>query len=475
MEAQDERSNGSHGPGPLVLVSPDELHRQELALTGLLLLHTDLRPRALDGLGPLRFSHRTARAVWAVLSGAPSADLAEVAFRVYKESGGVTAADVSDLADGVLIRPSAEGLDEMCRRIRQAWAATAAKEQAAGLVRAIEAGADVRTYLDGIDAEIDRSSGCSRFREAILTGRQLFEIDLPEPPSLLGDRVITSVDYAVLYGRPGLGKSFLAFQLAAAVAHGWHFMGLSTTQGRAAILSLEVSAYFSRERLRPLIEGHPTDDLDVLTCDRMRGLIDLADATDQRELTALIRDRDLSLLVIDPLAVAFRGKEDREDLAPVIRWLKEVPVRTGCVPLLVHHEPKPAQGVQITDDLAALRGASQLGDLAGTLMRLKRDKGHLLLTWPKTRNAPHKPEDLYLYQSADGLLTSMEAPKDRVELAAERDDRMVEMVRDHPGITATEIASQVGISRQQVTKRLGALESVRLVGRGVDACWHPND
>ena len=465
-------SNG-HGSGPLAVIETKELHRLELSICGAMITYPELRQTASELLGPQRWQHRTAKAIGSVIATNPTADFSTIAIEVQRQPNDVTAADVSAVQDAFPVKPSADGLAHLCKIVRGSWSAFGAKQQASRLLGAIDNGTDLRPYLDGIEAELDRASGASRFREAILTGRQLMEMDIEEPPSILGDRIITTVDYAVLYGRPGLGKSFLAFQLAAAVAHGWHFMGMATTQGRVGILSLEVPAYFSRERLRPLIEGHPTDNLDVIPCDRMRGLIDMASPTDQRELLALIRDRELSMLVIDPLAAAFTGKEDREDLAPVIRWLKDVPTRTRCVPLLIHHEPKPAQGLQITDDLAALRGASQLGDLAGTLIRLKRDKGNLLLTWPKTRNAPHKPEDLYLHQCEDGILTSMEAPKDRVELAAERDERMVDLVWERPGITAGEIAKEVGISRQQVTKRLQLIDKVHLVGSGTRASWHP--
>jgi hypothetical protein len=264
----------------------------------------------------------------------------------------------------------------------------------------------------------------------------------------------------VLYGQPGLGKSYLVLQLAEAVSRGESFFGLPTLKSRVGIISLEVPAYYVRDRLRKIrrADQDPTGDVVIFPSDRLRGLTDLCDPREQVEIAAVIRGEGIGLLAIDPLALAHRGRETQEDLAAVVAMLKELPLRTGCAPLLVHHEPKE-QSDKERSDLDALRGATVLRDMAGCLLRLKTKLGRLCLCWPKVRNAAI-PEPTWIMRAEDsGRLYEIEEPLDKVTIGKQNRDRIYTVLADGEWHSTDEICDRTRIGRETVWRHLKKLKA----------------
>lgn len=315
--------------------------------------------------------------------------------------------------------------------------------------------ARLREQLDAADL-----AAPNRYRSAGITDAGLEAADLVKPPSLVGDGLISSAEYSVLYGQPGLGKSYLTLQLAESVARGETFFGLQTLKSRVGVISLEVPAYYVRERLRQIrrLDQQPTGDVLIFPADRLRGLTDLCSPREQGEISAVIRGEGIGLLVIDPLALAHRGRETQEDLSAVVSMLKEMPHRTGCAPLLVHHEPKE-QTDKERSDLDALRGATILRDMAGCLMRLKTSRGRLCMCWPKVRHAPI-PAHTWLQKAEEsGKLCEIEEPLDKATIGRQNRDRIEAVLADGEWHSTEEICDRTGISRETVWRHLKKLKA----------------
>jgi hypothetical protein len=316
-----------------------------------------------------------------------------------------------------------------------------------------DAVADMRDFLESPDL-----SAPNRYRAAAVSACDLVAQPIEKPAGILGAGTITATEYSVLYGRPGLGKSYLVLQMAIAIAEGMPFFGEPTTRSRVGVISLELATYYLRERILAICGTRtPPADVVVIPCDRLRNLLDLAAPREQEELAAWCRGEGLSMLVIDPLAIAHRGRETQEDLSPVVRFLRELPGRTGTSPMLAHHEAKPGDE-PITDDLKALRGASILGDLAGTLIRLKESRGKLCMCWPKVRHG-RAPEPTWLSRDPlSGVLFEVEPPE---EMAAAKAGavRAKIVAAMEPGVwyRTSDLELVTGINRRTVQRYLHIL------------------
>lgn len=375
--------------------------------------------------------------------------------RAISESG--PASFIQDLAEEGYGQ-HATSIEHLARQIRERHRARAAASILRAAAKQIEeapdrlddAVADANDYLSSPDM-----AAPNRYRSAASTACDLVDTPMAPPAGILGAGVITATEYSVLYGRPGLGKSYLILQLAIAIAEGQPFFGEPTTKCRVGVISLELATYYLRERIMAICgERKPPADVVVIPCDRLRTLLDLASPREQEELAAWCRGESLSLLAIDPLAVAHRGRETQEDLSPVVWFLRELPGRTGTSPMLAHHEAKPGDE-PITDDLKALRGASILGDLAGTLIRLKESRGKLCMCWPKVRHG-RAPDPTWLARDTDsGVLYEVEAPEDMAQAKAGAVRAKI-VANMEPGVwyRTAELELATGVNRRTITRYL---------------------
>lgn len=155
--------------------------------------------------------------------------------------------------------------------------------------------------------------------------------------------------FGVLHGKPNVGKSFLALDLALHVAMGWPWHGHRVQQGGVVYVASE-SPDSVRIRKCALWKHYGLDGCNVplyLVDDP----IDLA-ANDEsaRELERLIRDwsKDVPvrLVIIDTLASAMPGADENslQGMGAAVSRVSELRARTGAAVLCVHHPTKGDNG-----------------------------------------------------------------------------------------------------------------------------------
>jgi hypothetical protein len=170
--------------------------------------------------------------------------------------------------------------------------------------------------------------------------------------------------FAILFGGPGKGKTWLALDLARALVRGEPWLGLATPREgvRAGMLELELGAYSMQARLRTLGFGsHPRDEgLRVLCRPMLRGAVDLCRPDDIEAVREWVRAHRLEVLMVDALSRAHTASENKaEELGPVLAALDALRHETGCAIGLLHHERKQGDS-KFDDDLDALRGHSRM-------------------------------------------------------------------------------------------------------------------
>lgn len=183
----------------------------------------------------------------------------------------------------------------------------------------------------------------------------------------------------IVGGEPKCCKSFLALDLAVAVASGRPALRrfAVTEPGPVLLYAAEDALHVVRERLVGICAAAGVEldalALHVITAPSLR-LDHEPDRAALRETVARLRPR---LLVLDPFVRLHRVNENAADeVAPLLAYLRELQRAHGCAVLLVHHARKGghARAGQ------ALRGSSELHAWGDSNLYLRRSGERLTMT-----------------------------------------------------------------------------------------------
>jgi hypothetical protein len=189
------------------------------------------------------------------------------------------------------------------------------------------------------------------------------------PPNWLIEDLLAERSLAGLYGLGGSYKSFLALDMAIAVATGSEFLGHRLNRGPVVYVSGEGSP---DARMLAALTKYP----DPNTLMAFQEGLNLDDADDCAELQAAIDDavakvwsRPPALIVVDTLARATPGMEENSarDMGRAVEACDRLKELYGCCVLLVHHTPKGGNG---------WRGSSAVWNALDTAIEIRKGKGN---------------------------------------------------------------------------------------------------
>jgi hypothetical protein len=207
----------------------------------------------------------------------------------------------------------------------------------------------------------------------------------------------------IVGGEPKLGKSFLALDLAVAVASGTpclrHF---SVPQpGRVLLYAAEDALHVVRRRLEGICAAAACDlknlDVHVITAPTVR----LDQQADRSRLDETITQLKPRLLVLDPFVRLHRIDENASgEVAPLLAYLRTLQRQHSLAVLVVHHARKSAGNMRAGQ---ALRGSSEFHAWGDSNLYLRRSGDEINLT-VEHRAAPSPPNiALELVQRGDAL------------------------------------------------------------------------
>jgi hypothetical protein len=191
----------------------------------------------------------------------------------------------------------------------------------------------------------------------------------------------------IVGGEPKCCKSFLALDIALAVASGApclrRFPPAQT--GRVLLYAAEDALHIVRQRLHGLALAAGVDfaalDIQVITAPSLR----LDRAGDQERLRATVEALRPTLLVLDPFVRLHRIDENAAaEVAPLLADLRDLQRHFHCAVLLVHHARKGAAHLRAGQ---ALRGSSELHAWGDSNLYLRR-RGDTLCLAIEHRAAP---------------------------------------------------------------------------------------
>ncbi len=195
---------------------------------------------------------------------------------------------------------------------------------------------------------------------------ELEALDFP-PVEWIVDELVPAAVLMLLVGRPKAGKSLFELDMAASVAAGDTFLDRATMQGPALYIPAEDSLSLVRSRLFTRLPEDRDIPLDVLPAD---GYVDQAIRLDEPEsfgrLIATIEAIKPALVVLDPFRELHHRKEnDADEMAALLRPLRQLAHDSGAAIVLIHHRNKHA-----TDASLATRGSSAIAGSVDVVMTL---------------------------------------------------------------------------------------------------------
>jgi hypothetical protein len=175
---------------------------------------------------------------------------------------------------------------------------------------------------------------------------------------------------SILAGPGGIGKSWLALEMARGVAQERFWLGLPCELANVAYLSLEMTAAQVRRRIR-MLGGLESKRLFIVGSDQTGGSFEIADPAKCSALRFWITQRDIDLLIVDPLRNAHSADEnDSTEIARVLAAFS----RLGCAVLLLHHVAKGS---------GESRGSSAIRDRADAVLTVSPREATLVIRWEK--------------------------------------------------------------------------------------------
>jgi len=282
------------------------------------------------------------------------------------------------------------------------------------------------------------------------TVAELLKTTFPDPVWAVPEVIPVGLNF--LAGRPKVGKSWLALQIAGAVGSGGRVLDRQVKQGKVLYLALEDSA----RRLKTRLQTQRIPDSAAITFETSWANLSEGGLAD---LQAEIEQDRYTLVVIDTLSRAL-GRADQQDLAEmtvILGNLQRMAQLYDLAILLIDHHRKPA-GMESNpiDDILGSTGKAAVADAALGLFREQGKHGATLKVIGRDL------EELELALDWDGLTCCWqllgEAGKVRKEtLEADVLIAIVELEKMGELATTTRIKEHLGKDKGNVSKALGNL------------------
>ena len=161
------------------------------------------------------------------------------------------------------------------------------------------------------------------------------------PVEFLVDGLIPERSFAMIYGQPGSGKSFLAIDMALSVAHGVDWQGKKVKQGPVLYIAGEGMGGFSK-RWKAWSKHHGLEnepDMYLLPV-----AVNMMDEQDVARLVLTVEEmgREWALVIIDTVARAIAGADENaaQSIGMFVQSCDRVREAAGGTMLAVHHSGK---------------------------------------------------------------------------------------------------------------------------------------
>jgi len=294
-------------------------------------------------------------------------------------------------------------------------------------------------------------------------------LDRPEQQRWLVTDLWSEQAVGIIGGEPKCGKSFLALDLAVAVAAGTPCLRRFPVvrPGRVLLYPAEDALHIVRRRLDGICAAAGRDltelDLQVITAPSLR--LDLAaDRASLDETVARLRPR---LLILDPFVRLHRIDENISgEVAPLLAFLRDLQRHHAIAVVVVHHARKGAANIRAGQ---ALRGSSEFHAWGDSNLYLRRDSDDRIVLTVEHRAAAAIPSlTLELAQRAQALalqpVQTAHEPDPKTAQPISVDQRITEALAQSEQATPfSELRASCRVRTATLYGRLAAMTAAGLI------------
>ena len=231
---------------------------------------------------------------------------------------------------------------------------------------------------------------------------RLGDIEDRPPPRFLIDRYIPQVSTGFLYSAPGIGKSFLALDMALHLAFGlpdWHGDKIDLGDDAPGVLYLAAEGSFGfRNRVRAWrkVKGVPKEQANSFAM--IERTIDFMDPGDIDKLIRTVTASGMSrpaMIIVDTVSRAMPGADEnlQKEMTLFVKACDRVKDAFQCAVMGVHHAGKSGD----------MRGSTVLRGAGDFVFKLEREKGRSVghLTCEKQKDGPDGWSEPYVFDPVD--------------------------------------------------------------------------
>ena len=294
----------------------------------------------------------------------------------------------------------------------------------------------------------------------------------PLPSQLVGSLAVAPVDQrwlidglwveqgvGVIGGQPKSFKSWLALEMATAIAAGIPCLGLFEVRnpGPTLVYLAEDALPDVRQRLVSICKARELEldtlELHVITAPTLR--LDVED--DFRRLIETIKLVKPRLLVLDPFVRLHTSDENRSnEVAAILGRLRDIQRSLEVAILVVHHARKVTAGLSPGQ---ALRGSTDFHAWVDCLIFLQRDRQGLRLI-TEHRSAPAM-DPLYIdLDPRTPHLFPLEPGENNASKPSLHDRVLAEIDRAQEPLTRTELRARLRVNNKRLGDTLTRLEEL---------------
>jgi hypothetical protein len=294
-------------------------------------------------------------------------------------------------------------------------------------------------------------------RQAVKTSwtvAELLSTTFPDPPWAVPG--IVPVGLSFLAGRPKVGKSWLALQIAHAIGTGGMVMNQRVTAGKVLYLALEDGPRRLKERLiKQIAPSYANVQFETSWRRLTDGGLD--------DLRAVMGG--YALVVIDTLSRAL-GRADQSDLADMtmlVGDLQGLALEHDAAVLVIDHHRKPAGFVgDPVDDIVGSTAKAAVADAALGLFKEQGKAGAVL----KVTGRDVEWQELALSWDAVTCCWQLEGTVEEASLKGRKSEVLDVLRNYHPNsITLTELANITSIGKNNLLPILNELVDAGKIDR----------
>lgn len=268
-----------------------------------------------------------------------------------------------------------------------------------------------------------------------------------------------------LVGKPKVGKSWLALQLAQAVLSGGKMFDKDVTPGRVLILALEDNERRLNDRMKKQGWQIKGGGVDFMMADTFREQITALNAGGGKRLLRFIEKKKYRLVIVDTFSRAIQGDQlDAGEMTEAVGPLQQYALTKGVAMVIVDHMPKNSPSQNPIDHVYGSVGKAGVTDL---LWGLYKEQGRAGAKLAITGRDVAETE-LKLIFDLRGFYWHCEGVASDVEMTAKRKD-ILDALRDIGKARLKEIAEVTGQDKSNCHGRLQDLVNSGKVKRVADA------